>query len=44
MLIQINFWHGFDVCISIVRLNRYVIKSDIQTEQRELKSIYICSF
>ena len=26
MLIQIILLHGFDVCISIVRLNRYVIK------------------
>ena len=25
MLIQIILLHGFDVCISIVRLNRYVI-------------------
>ena len=26
MLIQIILLHGFHVCISIVRLNRYVIK------------------
>ena len=26
VLIQIILLHGFDVCISVVRLNRYVIK------------------
>ena len=29
VLIQIILLHGFDVCISIVRLSRYVIKTCI---------------
>ena len=36
MLVQIILLHGFDFCISIVRLNRYVIYTCVR--------VYVCMY
>ena len=43
LLIQIILLHGFNVCISIVRLNRYVIKQSAFSRRNKVFNINIKS-